>query len=159
MSSFTDLVETFLREEFAESPVQASALGLTAYDEKLDDLSADAFTQHEQRSAAWLTRLRALPDEGLSPADPEVSSHRTREAQLAVWNTLKLASSLMLTWGVALGVRALLPRYLGPAQYGAYSFAEAVAMTFFVFCSLGVETYVQKEIPVRPQHASEFFVN
>src|SRR2546423_1759537 len=69
MSSFTDLVETFLKEEFAESPVQASALGLTAYDEKLDDLSADAFTQHEQRSAAWLTRLRALPDEGLSPAE------------------------------------------------------------------------------------------
>ena len=95
--------------------------------------------------------------ESSSPADPEVSSHRTREAQLAVWNTLKLASSLMLTWGVALGVRALLPRYLGPAEYGAYSFAEAVAVTFFVFCSLGVETYVQKEIPVRPQHASEFF--
>ena len=95
--------------------------------------------------------------ESSSPADPKVSSHRTREAQLAVWNTLKLASSLMLTWGVALGVRALLPRYLGPAQYGAYSFAEAVAVTFFVFCSLGVETYVQKEIPVRPQHASEFF--
>ena len=84
-------------------------------------------------------------------------AHGAREAQLAIWNTLKLSSSLILTWGVALGVRALLPRYLGPAQYGAYSFAEAVAMTFFVFCSLGVETYVQKEIPVRPEHASEFF--
>ena len=67
------------------------------------------------------------------PAASEVPSHRAREAQLAVWNTLKLASSLMLTWGVALGVRALLPRYLGPAEYGAYSFAAAVAVTFFVF--------------------------
>ncbi len=86
-----------------------------------------------------------------------VPAHSAREAQLAIWNTLKLSSSLILTWGVALGVRALLPRYLGPAQFGAYSFAEAVAMTFFVFCSLGVETYVQKEIPVRPEHASEFF--
>ncbi len=84
-------------------------------------------------------------------------AHGAREAQLAIWNTLKLSSSLILTWGVALGVRALLPRYLGPAQFGAYSFAEAVAMTFFVFCSLGVETYVQKEIPIRPEHASEFF--
>ena len=39
MSSFTDLADTFLKEEFAESPVLASSLGLTAYDEKLDDLS------------------------------------------------------------------------------------------------------------------------
>jgi len=69
MSSFTDLAETFLKEEFAESPVQASALGLTAYDEKLDDLSADAFRRHDERSAAWLARFRALADEGLSPAE------------------------------------------------------------------------------------------
>jgi len=69
MSSFTDLVETFLKEEFDESPVLASSLGLTAYDEKLDDLSAEAFKRHEERSAAWLQRFRALPDEGLSPAE------------------------------------------------------------------------------------------
>jgi uncharacterized protein (DUF885 family) len=69
MSSFTDLVETFLQEEFAESPVMASSLGLTAYDEKLDDLSADAFKRHDERSSAWLTRFRALPDETLTPAE------------------------------------------------------------------------------------------
>jgi len=69
MSSFTDLVETFLQEEFAESPVMASSLGLVAYDEKLDDLSADAFKRHDERSSAWLTRFRALPDETLTPAE------------------------------------------------------------------------------------------
>ena len=69
MSSFTDLAETFLKEEFAESPVQASALGLTAYDEQLDDLSADAFRRHEDRSSAWLARFRALADDRLSPAE------------------------------------------------------------------------------------------
>src|SRR5438270_8705466 len=69
MSSFTDLAETFLKEEFAESPVQASALGLTAYDEELDDLSADAFRRHEERSTAWLARFRGLADDGLSPAE------------------------------------------------------------------------------------------
>ena len=69
MSSFTDLAETFLNEEFAESPVLASSLGLTAYDERLDDLSADAFRRHEERSSAWLTRFRALPDDALSPAE------------------------------------------------------------------------------------------
>jgi len=69
MSSFADLADTFLKEEFAESPVQASSLGLTAYDEKLDDLSADAFRRHEERSASWLARFRALPDDSLSPAE------------------------------------------------------------------------------------------
>jgi uncharacterized protein (DUF885 family) len=69
MSSFTDLTETFLQEEFAESPVMASSLGLTAYDEKLDDLSADAFERHDERSSAWLKRFRALPDETLTPAE------------------------------------------------------------------------------------------
>ena len=69
MSSFTDLAETFLKEEFAESPVLASSLGLTDYDERLDDLSADAFRRHEERSAAWLQRFRALPDDTLSPAE------------------------------------------------------------------------------------------
>jgi uncharacterized protein (DUF885 family) len=69
MSSFTDLAETFLNEEFAESPVLASSLGLTAYDDQLDDLSAQAFKRHDERSSAWLTRFRALPDESLSPAE------------------------------------------------------------------------------------------
>ena len=69
MSSFSDLAETFLKEEFAESPVLASSLGLTEYDEKLDDLSADAFRRHEERSSAWLKRFRALPDDTLTPAE------------------------------------------------------------------------------------------
>ncbi|HEV2249904.1 MAG TPA: DUF885 domain-containing protein [Candidatus Limnocylindria bacterium] len=69
MSSFTEAVGTFLNEEFAESPVQASSLGLTAYDERLDDLSADAFRRHEERSSAWLARFRALPDDSLSAAE------------------------------------------------------------------------------------------
>lgn len=69
MSSFSDLAETFLKEEFAESPVLASSLGLTEYDEKLDDLSADTFRRHEARSSAWLRRFRALPDDTLTPAE------------------------------------------------------------------------------------------
>src|SRR4029077_10834076 len=69
MSSFTDLADTFLKEEFAESPVLASSLGLTAYDEKLDDLSADAFERREARSSPGLKRSGALPDETLSPAE------------------------------------------------------------------------------------------
>lgn len=80
-----------------------------------------------------------------------------REVQLAVWNAIKLGASLVLTWGLSLAIRAVLPRYLGPSAFGDYSFADALAMSFFVFCTLGVDTYVQKEVPVRHQHASEIF--
>jgi uncharacterized protein (DUF885 family) len=69
MSSFTDLAETFLKEEFAESPVLASSLGLTQYDETLDDLSAEAFKRHEERTTEWLKRFRVLGDDGLSAAE------------------------------------------------------------------------------------------
>lgn len=86
----------------------------------------------------------------------EGSVGQVREAQLAFLNALKLAASLVVTWSIALGAKFLLPRYLGPEQYGLFNFAEAFAITFFVLATLGIETYVQKEIPLRPAHASDF---
>src|SRR5438874_13213761 len=86
MSSFTELVETFVTEEFAESPVLASSLGLTAYDEQLDDLSADAFRRHDERSSDWLKRFRALTDESLSAGeriDRDFASSILRGRELA----------------------------------------------------------------------------
>ena len=86
MSSFTELVETFVTEEFEESPVLASSLGLTAYDERLDDLSADSFRRHDERSSAWLKRFRAIPDESLSAAeriDRDFASSILRGRELA----------------------------------------------------------------------------
>ena len=68
-SSFSSLADEFLKEEYDASPVLASALGLTEYDERLDDLSADAIGRKEERDADWLRRLRAVPDEGLVPGE------------------------------------------------------------------------------------------
>lgn len=79
-----------------------------------------------------------------------------REFQLAFWNAVKLCASLLATWAVALAIRFLLPRQLGPEQYGTYSFANAFASSVFVLTTLGTETYVQKEVALRPSHASEF---
>ena len=67
-----------------------------------------------------------------------------------------LGASLVATWSVALVVRLYLPRHLGPALFGAFNFADTFAATFFIFLGLGVETYIQKVIPVRPRHASDF---
>lgn len=80
-----------------------------------------------------------------------------RDARLAAWNALKLCGSFAITWTVALGVRFWLPRMLGPSGFGEYDFAEALAGTTFVLASFGLETYVQKEIPLRIEHAGDFF--
>jgi O-antigen/teichoic acid export membrane protein len=76
---------------------------------------------------------------------------------VAVRNMAIVAGSLLATWSVALLVRLVLPRSLGPALFGRYSFAEALAIDGFAFLGLGIDIYVQKEIPRRPRHASDFF--
>lgn len=70
-SSFAELADRFLKEEFETSPVAASALGLTDYDERLDDLSAAAIERKQTSDAEWLVRFRAVPDDGLS-ADEQI---------------------------------------------------------------------------------------
>jgi uncharacterized protein (DUF885 family) len=57
VSSFSDLAAEFLAEYHAEHPVQASALGLAAYDDLLDDLSADAFERRRRSDDEWLARF------------------------------------------------------------------------------------------------------
>jgi O-antigen/teichoic acid export membrane protein len=74
-----------------------------------------------------------------------------------VENAATLGLSLVLTWAVALGVRILLPRYFGPAAFGVFQFADAFTATLFILTSLGLETYVRKEIATRPEHANSFF--
>src|SRR5207302_9600360 len=79
-----------------------------------------------------------------------------RDTGLALRNALKIGGSLLATWTVALAVRFVLPRLLGPEQYGVYNFTDAFAAGCFVLVNLGIETYVQKEIPLRAGHASDF---
>jgi O-antigen/teichoic acid export membrane protein len=82
---------------------------------------------------------------------------RRHETQLALHNMLIVGVSLVATWSVALLVRLVLPRRLGPAMFGQYSFAEALAINGFAFLGLGIDVYIQKEIPRRPEHATDFF--
>jgi uncharacterized protein (DUF885 family) len=66
MPSFTELSAEFLDAEFAESPVRASSLGLTEYDDRLDDLSEAAFARRRDADADWLDRFRAVGDGSLT---------------------------------------------------------------------------------------------
>lgn len=102
-----------------------------------------------------MTEPAAAPPDELPPAG--TAAHREGEGALALRNALKLGTSLLLTWGVALVVAFKLPKYLGPVAYSFYQFGDSYAMSAAVFLSLGIDTYISREIAVRPEHASEFF--
>jgi O-antigen/teichoic acid export membrane protein len=72
-------------------------------------------------------------------------------------NAVKLGLGLLGSWGIALGIRIVLPRFLGPADFGILQFADGFTWVAFVVTNLGIETYVRKEVTTRPDHASEFF--
>jgi uncharacterized protein (DUF885 family) len=64
-TDFAQVVDDFLDNEFETSPVLASALGLTAYDERLDDLSAASFHKRDADAEEWLGRFQAVTDHEL----------------------------------------------------------------------------------------------
>ena len=64
---FASLVKDYLDERYEESPTWASMLGLTAYDERSEDLSAEAFRRRDAAVLAWKKRLSALGDDTLTP--------------------------------------------------------------------------------------------
>ncbi len=94
----------------------------------------------------------AKPEVDLAPDTDAPSA-----ALLAIRNALKLGSSLLFTWGIALGMRLLLPRYLGPIRFGTLNFADGFTTAFFTLLGLGADAYIRKEVAVRPSHASDFF--
>ena len=68
MADLGPLVDDFLANEWDTSPVTASYLGLTQYDEKLDDMSADSFRRRDADAAEWLKRFEAAAGD-LSESD------------------------------------------------------------------------------------------
>ena len=67
MPSFAELSGEFFDAELADAPVHASRLGLTEYDDQLDDLSEAAFERRRRTDASWLARFRR-PMRGRSPS-------------------------------------------------------------------------------------------
>jgi len=68
-SAFGSLVDSFLKEEYEDSPTLASSLGLTEYDERLDDTSAAAYERRRASDLEWLHKFRAVTDGELAPAE------------------------------------------------------------------------------------------
>jgi uncharacterized protein (DUF885 family) len=64
---FSSLVKDYLLDRYEESPTWASMLGLTEYDERSEDLSAEAFRRREAAVLEWTKRFAAVPDDALTP--------------------------------------------------------------------------------------------
>ena len=76
MTDFAALADEFLNDEFTASPTMGSALGLTQYDDKLDDLSAEALEKRDADAVRWLARFSA------------VSGISANSASLGSWTTV-----------------------------------------------------------------------
>ena len=108
MSSFADLVREFLAEQYADNPVRASGLGLTEFDDQLDDLSADAFERRAASAAAWRERFA-----GLDAAD--LTFDETIDRDLAVGALIE--QGVYNDWHVW---RRQPDYYLNPAMHGVF---------------------------------------
>lgn len=96
-----------------------------------------------------------IPPDGQGGGSDSTSAAHHRDTLLAVTNALKLGASMIATLGIAVGVRLFMPRFLGPEGFGPVNAADAFAATFFVAITLGIDTYIRKEVSVRPEHASD----
>lgn len=93
----------------------------------------------------------------LTPSPAAPASSLRNETFAAVRNALKLGGSLIATWGVAIAIRLLLPRHLGPEQFGLFNFADAFTTTAFALLTFGVDTHLRKELARAPGDAEGFF--
>ena len=96
----------------------------------------------------------------MSVTEPAAGSAHTtsmeREMGVAMRNAVTVALSLVCTWSVALIVKFQLPRFLGPERFGELNFADTFAAAFLGFIEFGFDVYIQKEVSIRPRHASDF---
>lgn len=82
-------------------------------------------------------------------APPPPQNAHGVEAYSAVANALKLAGSLVVSFGITLAVRQfLIPRMLGTERYGELNFADGFAGLFLVAAWLGIDTWLRKELGV-----------
>jgi uncharacterized protein (DUF885 family) len=64
--TFAALAKDFLAEQYDAHPVRSSGMGLTQYDDQLDDLSTAAYDRRAASATAWRERFAALPDDALT---------------------------------------------------------------------------------------------
>jgi O-antigen/teichoic acid export membrane protein len=88
--------------------------------------------------------------------ETHIENEKRKEIILAARNSIKLATSLIITLGIAFAVRFWIPKFFGPEAFGKLNFADRLTFAIFCFATLGAESYIEKRVAVRAEHASEF---
>ena len=78
------------------------------------------------------------------------------DAANALGNAVTLGLSLSSTLLIGFAVLLIVPRWLGPDRWGAVRGAEATMSLLLSFFAFGFDTYIRKEVAVRPEHARDF---
>jgi O-antigen/teichoic acid export membrane protein len=79
-------------------------------------------------------------------------------SQTVAKNVTVLMASQLVTWGLALLLTILLPRYLGPTVFGQLAIALAVWTIAGVLVSFGMDVHLTKEIARNPDRVSELLI-
>lgn len=75
----------------------------------------------------------------------------------AIYNLCRLLLSLLITMGLGLIIRILLPRVFGVEKMGMFYFAESICYITFTFLSLGIHAYINRHVPGQPEEANRVF--
>ena len=120
LSRFATLAAPFLQEQYEDSPVHATALGVAGYDSRLDDLRQETFERRRADDARWLAELSSLGPSDVD--DSERIDHRYLVSTLrgrtvmADWATWRRQPAVYLSPGLT-GVHLLyLRRTLPPEE-------------------------------------------
>jgi uncharacterized protein (DUF885 family) len=94
LADMKQLVDDFLKNEFETSPVTATALGLTDYDERLDDMSEGAYRKRDADALEWMARF-----ESVDPATLSVEDQIDRDLAIATLRGRTIAAVWLLWRG------------------------------------------------------------
>jgi len=109
VSTFATLCRAWLQDEYADSPVLASQLGIEGHDDRLDDVSEAAFAARRRRTTEWLTRFADVGAVGLT-ADERID----RDFALAILG----GRAIMADWEMW---RRQPEAYVAPALGGVFT--------------------------------------
>lgn len=111
-------------------------------------------TMHQAPALQALGQAPAAPPPVTAP-----DGHAGSPAGRMVRNALALSFARPLTWAAAIGMTILLPRYLGDVNLGKINFAFAFADWCGLLASLGISTYLTKEVASRAKGGGSLILN
>jgi O-antigen/teichoic acid export membrane protein len=102
------------------------------------------------------TERRTAPEPANQTPGVQPNEDHSAASSSAVQTASSLGSSLLITAAIGFILQIFASKILGPEETGRVGTAEGVAAICLGLLSLGFDTYVRREVAIRPSHAKEF---